>query len=140
VQSIKTRLPSFGDDFRRDDKFVLLDGYFARPNEEVFQSLTYTAFFKRFVIVRKKPTSTERFFRQLLMPLSKPVYIVERAEPEKSIVRMEMLFPTSGDIFYLRIILLNRPVINFKDAFTWNGTVYKTFQQSAVAAGYIQEK
>jgi hypothetical protein len=43
----------------------------------------------------------------------KPVRGVER------IVRIEMLFPSSGDIYYLRLILINRAVLNDDDAHTY---------------------
>ena len=38
----------------------------------------------------------------------------------KQIVRIEMLFPSSGDIYYLRLILINRAVLNDDDAHTYH--------------------
>ena len=57
---------------------------------------------------------------------------------------MEMLYQTMGDIYYLRLILLNRPVLNDEDARNFHPTrgggaptIYLNYQQSALAHGYI---
>ncbi len=56
-----------------------------------------------------------------------------RAEPEcvyrpvrnvKRCIRIEMLYVTSGDIFYLRLILLKRKACSDKDGLTYRGGVY----------------
>ena len=140
VQAIKTRLPSFVESFRADGKLVPVDAYFARPNTPDFVDLKFTDFYQKYVIARKQPAS-HRSFVELLMGFEKPVFIVKRSDDEqhKSITRMEMLFPMSGDIFYLRLILLNRAVNSFEDAYSWNGIKYGSFQQAAVASGVTQE-
>jgi hypothetical protein len=55
-----------------------------------------------------------------------------------------MLYVTSGDNFYLRLILLNRKACSDKDVLTYipvcgggEPTVYTSYQQSAIAHGYI---
>jgi hypothetical protein len=53
---------------------------------------------------------------------------------------MEMIYPNAGEIFYLRLILLRRPVWNFDDAFICDGTQYPTFQLSALAHGYVDDE
>jgi hypothetical protein len=51
---------------------------------------------------------------------------------------MEMCYINHGEIYYLRLILLKRPVLNYDDAFTGpDGKKYNTFQQSAISHGYI---
>jgi hypothetical protein len=55
-----------------------------------------------------------------------------------------MLYVTSGDIFYLRLILLNKKVCSDKDVLTsipvlggGKPIVYASYQQSAIAHGYV---
>jgi hypothetical protein len=50
---------------------------------------------------------------------------------------MEMLYPSSGEIWYLRVILQNRACDSFDDAKTHNGVIYPTFQLSAIAHKYV---
>jgi hypothetical protein len=55
-----------------------------------------------------------------------------------------MLYVTSGDIFYLHLILLNRKACSDKDVLTYipvhgggKQIVFTSYQQSAIAHGYI---
>jgi hypothetical protein len=51
---------------------------------------------------------------------------------------MEMQYLHNGEIFYLRLILLKRPVISFEDALTdEDGKQHETFQSSAIAQGFV---
>jgi hypothetical protein len=50
---------------------------------------------------------------------------------------MEILYPTAREIFFSRLILLNRAVHSFRDAKTVNGVYYNTFQLAAVAANLL---
>ena len=50
-----------------------------------------------------------------------------------SITRMEMLYPTAGEIFFLRLILLHKSVMSYQDALSVNGIRYNSFQMAAVA-------
>ena len=59
-------------------------------------------------------------------------------------IRIEMLYPTSGDIYYLRLILLHRPAtidVDFRtvpNVHVWGEpTVYPSYQQAAIAQGYV---
>ena len=51
-----------------------------------------------------------------------------------------MLCILSGEIYYLRILMVNCPVLSWKDAKTFEGTEYNTFQEAAVARGLIDDK
>ena len=48
-----------------------------------------------------------------------------------------MLYPTAGEVFFLRLILLHRPITSFKDAKTVNSVLYNTFQMAAVAGNLL---
>ena len=62
----------------------------------------------------------------------------------KQCVRIEMLYITGGDIFYLRLILLNRKARSDNDVLTYNPVrgggepiLCHSYQQSAIAHGYV---
>jgi hypothetical protein len=62
----------------------------------------------------------------------------------KRCIRIEMLNVTSGDIYYLRLILLNRKARSDRDVLTYvpvrgggEPIVCSSYQQSAIAHGYI---
>lgn len=63
-------------------------------------------------------------------------YIFNRVKPEQSICRMGMLYLTAGEIWYLRLILLNKPVYSYTDARTVDNILYRTFQEAAIVLGY----
>jgi hypothetical protein len=46
-------------------------------------------------------------------------YIYKPVRGVEGIIRIEMLFPSSGDIYYLRLILINRDLLNYYDAHTY---------------------
>ena len=57
---------------------------------------------------------------------------------------MEMQYITSGDIYYLRLILLNRTAMNDQDVLTYHPDrgggdfiLFTSYQQSAIAHGYV---
>jgi hypothetical protein len=50
------------------------------------------------------------------------------------------VYVTAGDIYYLYLILKKRPVVSFTDALTVDNVQYRSFQQAAVAAGYVTDR
>jgi hypothetical protein len=52
----------------------------------------------------------------------------------------ELIFPKTGDVFYLRVLLFNLPARSFVDYRTVNGIVHSTFQTAAVARGYLSDE
>ena len=67
-----------------------------------------------------------------------PVFLVLRTN-ETSIVRLESVPITCGEMFYLRLIVLNCGIFSFTDAKTHLDIEYNTFQERAFAAGYVKE-
>jgi len=51
---------------------------------------------------------------------------------------MENIAITAGELFFLRLILYNYPRISFPDCYKYNGRIYKTFQEAAVATGIVK--
>jgi len=57
----------------------------------------------------------------------------------KSITRMENVAITSGELFFLRIILYNFPKLSYANCYQHNNRTYNTFQEAAVASGVVRD-
>jgi hypothetical protein len=63
----------------------------------------------------------------------------------KRCTRIEMVYQTIGERYYLRLILLKQPVLNDEDSCTLTAVpgggepiVFLSYQQSAIAHGYVE--
>src|SRR5690606_24599958 len=54
--------------------------------------------------------------------------------------RMNTVYITAGEVWYLRLILLKRAVVSHEDARTVRGQIYDTFQEAAKALGYATDE
>jgi PIF1-like helicase len=114
--------------------------YFNRPNSLI--ALKYTELFnmynwsytlpKRFL---QSLTSTDCFY--ITIPgLTKTIFLFKKKDQTRSITRMEMPPIQAGEIWYLRLILLNKPVISYDEAIN----SCDTFQLAAISEGYVNDK
>ena len=54
---------------------------------------------------------------------------------------MGMIADTAGELWFQRLLLLRIPAFSFIDLKTdQDGTVYKTFQECALARGYVTDE
>jgi hypothetical protein len=67
------------------------------------------------------------------------LYLYRRVLGEEIICRLEMLYVTAGEAWYLRLIVKNMPIYSYEDALTVNGRTYATFQHAAIAHGFVQD-
>ena len=63
----------------------------------------------------------------------------------KRCIRIEMVYQTIGETYYLRLSLLKQPVLNDEDSRTLTAVhgggkpiVFLSYQQSAIAHGYVE--
>ena len=82
--------------------------------------------------------NVEGYFELAITGIAKPVYLCKRQRNDQNIV-LEMVCVTAGEIWFLRLLLLSRASISFKDTRTVNGTIYPTFQAAAVAANLVTD-
>ena len=122
--------------------------YLLRP--ELLHSLLYTEMYAKYVIEKDLPARYKHeplmrnieYFEVPIPELKTSKYIVLRAQTkDKAIVRMEMVHITAGEIWYLRRILLKRPIhgnlgMALTDSF---GKKWTTYQESAIADGFVKE-
>jgi hypothetical protein len=67
------------------------------------------------------------------------IYLVARDLTKRAICRLEQGRLGEGEKWYLRIILLNRPIRSFQDAKLVNGVRYPTFQEAALRSNFIKD-
>ena len=60
-------------------------------------------------------------------------HYVHRRQRGQTICRMNILYPSSGDVFYLKLLLLHTSPRSFEEARTVDGTVYTTCREAAQA-------
>jgi len=115
--------------------------YFNRPEE--LYDLKYTELFSKYVVELNRPTrfneQNSGFYRIYINAINKYVYLSQRVHVIKAIIRLEMVYITAGEIWYLRLILLKSSPISYVDALTHNGIRYLTYQNAAIAKGFVTE-
>jgi hypothetical protein len=128
--------------YRKDGQVCDFDLYLHRPS--ALKDLKYNEFDSQFVRsygnldLYPEP---DFYNIDMKMPLKKGIYIKRRstAIENRSITRIETLPFSCGEPFYLRMIIMSRPVHSYVDARTHDGHTYKTYQECAIAAGIVKD-
>jgi len=109
--------------------------YIKRPIS--LASLTILEFYTTYHFTHTKPAATTEQYdiSSKFQSIKKKVYISRWVKQSLRFVRLAMLYPQSGDIFYLRMILRKRAITSEADAYTHNGVSYASFQQCARESG-----
>jgi hypothetical protein len=124
-----------------DGKMTDMAIYFHRPIQ--FSHLTYIEFNKIYICdtsLRSHAQNNGQYATMNIPGINKTIYITTRCNPIANLIRMEMLYPSAGEIWYLRLILQNRPCQSYEDARTYHGILYSTFQLSAIAHKYVDSE
>ena len=122
VFTLKVQLQDYVDNFSRLGKLTSMAIYMNRP-AQLFD-LRYGDFFRQFIVTRKQPSNNEtRWFKLTTMSrqYGAEVYIKARKETDRVIVRLNMVMMGMGELYYLRLILMNKPISSCIDAKTVNG-------------------
>ena len=133
--------PETGESESRMSTLLL---YFARPLE--FFSCTYEDYFTTHTI----PKCSRQGLDDLDMSRCESYdggnwhrngygVVVKERQRGESECRITVVPHSSGDAFFLRLILLKQPVIDYKDAMSYNGETFDTFRSSAIARGLFSE-
>lgn len=108
-------------------KSTLLD-YFKRPT--AFDDLLYVDYYREYI----KLGPTDASGRGLIYNDLAGFRWKKRSY--RHVVRMNMLTPRNGDVYYLRLILQHKPGRSFEELCTKEGALYDTFREAALAHGY----
>jgi len=148
---IKVKLENDVNKLLNEGKVCDLLIYFKRP--VLLKSLLYTEFFKIYMHGAKLPTRFRDNVNLLNMEYflisipqlrrrnnpSGSYYIYKRNNTD-SITRIEMIPISSGEIWYLRLILYKVPVDDYKDAKRFINIAYSTYQLAAIARGLVKDE
>ena len=154
VCAFKVRSGAQLKDFIQRGEVTELQIYYNRP--AALDALKYTEFLEKYNTSSKKPkyyednpdtennVTLDRHFFKVHMNAAGIQYVYCPVRQVKRCIHIEMLYVTSGDIVYLRLILLNRKAHSDQDVLTYNAVrgggeplVCTSYQQSAIAHGYV---
>jgi hypothetical protein len=141
VTTITVKMPADVEYYQQKHLLTDIDVYFHRP--VILHDLTFTQFFTQYVYTKRVNARTQdenvNYFKVQMPQITTPIYICKR-QGTRNLVRMLMIYPSAGKVWYLRILLINRPCASFQDALTHNGELCITFQQSALLHGYVDDQ
>ena len=113
-----------------------LDRYLHRPQDTIFDEVTYCEYFEQYMVSDSTPRTCSRSWRDQVP--GHEMYVYRRLRGEK-ICRMNILYPSCGEVFYLKHLLLHTTPKSFVTARTVDGTVHETFQAAARALGLLED-
>jgi hypothetical protein len=142
-------------DFIQQCKVTDLQIYYNRPAE--LDALKYTDFLKKYNTSSKLPkyykdcpntlnniSINQHYFKVYMDPDQSICYVYQPVRQVKRCMCIENLYVSSGDIFYLRLILLNRKAHSDKDVLTYipvcgggKPIICTRYQQSAIVHDYV---
>lgn len=113
--------------------------YFKRP--DAFRSLLFLEYFQpmKFHNPRNVPARIRTVNAHMFMENASQISCVaERQEmdEDESIARIRFVRPSTGALFALRHILLERPMSYFRRVMYWEGTRYNTWRDTTIAVGF----
>ena len=107
--------------FRSLSKYPIFGSFVSdlSVSNKSMDELTYLEFFTIYCYSRKlrksmqnKPREEGRTWWKVRLPNGVEVYVVKRQRPDECIVRMNMLFASAGEIYYLRLLLNHLSLIH----------------------------
>ena len=103
----------------------ILDRYLSRPEDTIFENIKYCEYYEQYMVSNTLPRTAMVAWRDQV--LDHRMYVYQRLRGEK-ICRMNMLYPSNGEVFYLKPLLLHTTPRSILLARTMDGTVHKSFQ------------
>jgi len=122
VFTLKVQLQDYVENFCKSRKLTSMWIYMNRPID--LHGLRYSEFFQQFIMTKNRPTNNERQWFQLTSlgyDYGGAIYIRARQDIENVIIRLNIVMMGMGELYYLRLILMNKPILSYKDARTVNG-------------------
>ena len=114
----------------------MLDRYLSRPEDTTFDNIKYCEYYEQYMVSNTIPRTDTATWRDKVLGHEMNVYRRLRGE---MICRMNMLYPSSGEVFYLKLLLLHTTPRSFLLARTVDGTVHESFQAATRALGLLDD-
>jgi hypothetical protein len=138
VVLVKVKLPSHNQVFTGRGQLTDMSLYFNRPAP--LSPLKFTEFHQNYIcnstLTRGAEVSGDYHIMRI-EGVANHIYCMRRHPDRRPLVRMEMLYPSAGEAWYLRLLLQNRPCSSYADALTHNNYMHNSFQLSAIAHEYV---
>ena len=119
-----------------------LERYFNRPPDARFDNVKYLEYYETFMVIKKKPGNSfvigENLWKDYISHNSKSWYVYRRKT--EHVARMQLKRPSTGDVFFLRLILNHRPVRSYADARTVDGIIYLSFGEAALSLSLVSHE
>lgn len=110
--------------------------YLNRPNKAEYDHLRYHEFFERYQISCYRPRNAQN---DEFHVGTRTYYCYRHVQQPVRFYRIVSVFPSTGEQFYLRLLLLHRPGRSFAELKTINGRTVESFQQAAKELGLIED-
>jgi Helitron helicase-like domain at N-terminus len=147
--NVVVKLPAVVQSLLKDGKVCHMYVYMDSKRFPALRDLTFQQLFEKYHYSYRKPAAVRQEnidYFVLTSPYStKRLYLHKYIDPTH-IVRIEMNYPSAGEIFYLRLIMRKRAVQSWEDAFSWppigelESRKCQTYQDACRAAGYLQDE
>jgi len=143
VSTVKVMMPDAVDFHTNKDKFCDMLVYFSRPS--ILKELTMVQFFTSYTYYKEVPKNLSKLkdhvngYFTIKHPTSRMKMYICRRQHSDCIIRLQNLYITSGDIWFLRLIMLSVPCSSFVEARTCGDIVFSCFQTAAVARGFVTD-
>ena len=119
--------------------------YLARPVGGEWDNLKYLDFYQQYTVYPISPTSPRRRYAAIVTPLSgtptpntRRYGLIRRGRTR--VCRLHFVPIRSGDLYYLRSLLLHRSSHTFEGFRVVEGIVHPTFQSAAIAMGLFRDR
>jgi hypothetical protein len=126
--------------FRADDSqssMSLLLRYFRRP--EALAELKYVEYFEQYSLIKDDNTPLQSGEYQETSDIKHPSMRI-RSRKKDLVARIETVRPGTGELFYLRALLICKSAISFEHLRTIDDHIYPTFSEAARALGLFQNQ
>jgi PIF1-like helicase len=114
----------------------LLIRYFNRPLHPSFDALSYCQYFKEHVLYKWDAAGTLGPDDHLEQPI--PGCVRQKVSPRRvgcKVTRIRVVSPTSGELFYLRCLLIRQPARSYAQLRTVDGITFDSFHEAAIRLG-----
>jgi len=143
VSTVKVMMPDAVDYHTNKDKFCDMSVYFSRPS--ILQELTMVQFFTSYTYYKQVPKNLSKLqnnvngYFTIKHPKSRTRMYICRRQYSDCIIRLQNLYINSGDIWFLRLIMLSVPCSSFVEARTCGDIVFSCYQTAAVARRLVTD-
>ena len=115
---------------RPGDLFV----YFSRPTNPEFDNLTYAEYMTKYIISKPAPGTSPTDF------VDKLGNHVKSRQQGLMVSRFAVLLPSSGELYYLQMIVKSNALRSLQEAYIHNSTIYASFRDCALAQQLFSEE